>query len=90
MRDIPAALKRLHEDIEAECKPLIMDELYERFRKDILRQAVRPFAAWYEQYLTNENAYWTAIRAGEEYDPQADSAYRLAKEEANEPDLPVV
>lgn len=64
-RDIGLLRREVSADLEGECGSEIRDWLYENTRKALLRQALSPLTEWYEQYLTNENAYWAAQR-GEE------------------------
>lgn len=62
MSDIPALRKRISEDIHQECAEEIKEDLYQLFRKDIQKQALQGLAAWYEQLLTNDSAYWDGVR----------------------------
>jgi hypothetical protein len=59
MRDIPRLRELVARDLTEECGEQIKAELYELYRKEIQKAALQPVAAWYEQYLCNDNAYWT-------------------------------
>ena len=50
-RDIGKLLKEINEDIIAEEKEYIKEELYKAFSKDILRGATRGFPEWYKRKL---------------------------------------
>jgi hypothetical protein len=59
MKDIPKIREYVARDLTEECAEDIKAELYELYRKEIQKSALRPIAAWYEQYLFNDNAFWT-------------------------------
>lgn len=59
MRDIPKLRELVARDLSEECGEQIKAELYELYRKEIQKAALQPVAAWYEQYLFNDNAFWT-------------------------------
>lgn len=62
MSDIPRLRQLISQDLEGECGEQIREELYELHRKKILSASLQPLAAWYEQYLSNDNAFWSAYR----------------------------
>lgn len=64
--DIGPLRKAVSMDIEGECREEIQEQLYGMFRKDLLNAALAPLAAWYEQWLTNDNAYWSTRRVDAE------------------------
>ena len=59
MKDIPKIREYVARDLTEECAEDIKTELYELYRKEIQKSALLPIAAWYEQYLFNDNAFWT-------------------------------
>ncbi len=50
-RDIPKLFKEINQDIEKEEKEYIKEELYNYFRKEILRGATKGFPEWYKKWL---------------------------------------
>lgn len=62
MSDIPRLRQLVTEDLVGECGEQMRDELFEMFRRKIIGASLQPLAAWYEQYLTNDNAFWSAYR----------------------------
>lgn len=62
MSDIGPLRKEISIDLEGECVAEIKEQLYQAFRKQVLRAALDPLAEWYRQYLTNDNAFWSEQR----------------------------
>lgn len=80
MRDIGPLRKTVSVDLEEECAEQIKDELYAVFRKKILSESLRPLAGWYEQFLRNDNAFWSMLRE--------DGAGALREDTAGAPEDP--
>lgn len=58
MRDVGLLHKRVGADLEAECADEMKAMLWKHYRKSVLKHALRGLAPWYEQLLTNDNAFW--------------------------------
>lgn len=54
-KDIGILLKYLHQDLEAEQKEDIKEELYNLFIREIKAEAVKGFPEFYKEYLVNKN-----------------------------------